>query len=114
MTAIIIFIFQTMGHFIEVALNLKFELFGNEVSMMSISIGLLLIIAAVQFFRLFVPSETIGLSNIGRGRNENRKDMKQQRRELKAKEQGGRHVKVTGPRHTRQYFNSLRRGGKNE
>ena len=104
MTQIAKFFFQMISKIYEFGASITFELFGYNVSVFSLIAGFTIITMILSFFHLFIPSNNVGLSRIGMGRNENRHDRIQQQRELKAIRSGARHAKNTSvPVHTNVY-----------
>lgn len=112
MTEILKYIFGLIGKMFQLAMDLKFELFGFQVSMMSISISIFMIIGIVQFLKFFMPSTTSGIESIGKGRNENRMQKVQEKREQRAISDGAKHVNVTTGTHSKSFFKAVQRGNK--
>ena len=107
MTQVVIFLFEWIKKIYEFGSSFKFEFFGYQVSVFSLLAGFSILFLILKFLQLFVPTENTGLSNIGRGRNENRMDKRQESRELKALRSGGRHVSYSSPRHTNKYKGNM-------
>ncbi len=109
MTEVLQFLFRGIKTIYDFGSKFSFDLFGQRVNIFSIIIGFAILGMIVKFLTLFVPSQTPGLSRIGMGKNENRKDRIQQQRELRTIREGARHVKYSGPRHSKEYFDALRK-----
>lgn len=114
MTQVVIFLFEWIKKIYEFGSSFKFEFFGYQVSVFSLIAGFSIIFLILKFLLLFVPTNTAGLSNIGRGRNENRQDKVQENRELSLIRKGAKHVNYSGPRHEKKYFQARRQGGLDE
>lgn len=107
MTKAFLFIVDGITRMYEFGKSLSFEFMGYKLSMFEILVGFSILGIIFRFFFFFVPGmsdETIGRLSIGR--KENRADKIQQRRELSAIRKGGKHVKYTGPRHTKSYISA--------
>lgn len=106
MTKIITFIFESMAYFYKLAVSLKFDFFGYQVSVFEILIGFSIIMLIVNFFRLFTMEsyDGAGISLIKSFRLENLKDKRQENREIRTIRSGARHAKYTGPRHSRRWL----------
>lgn len=74
MTQIAKFFFQMISKIYEFGASITFELFGYNVSVFSLIVGFTIITMILSFFHLFVPSNRVGLSRIGMGRNENMRE----------------------------------------
>ncbi len=73
MTSIVEFLIRFLASVFNLALSLKFDLYGHQVSVMSLELGALVVILFVYFFK----NQTIGLIHFGRknfSRSENKKD----------------------------------------
>ena len=93
MTSIVEFLIHFLANVFNLALSLKFDLFGHQVSIMSLELGALVVLAFVYFFR----NQTVGLMRFGRNtfsRSENRKD--------KSSDYIPRHSKSYIPRHEKK------------
>lgn len=76
MTKIIVFLFEMMRDIYLLAVSLKFDFFGYQVSVFEILIGLTIIMMILNFFRLFSDASPggAGFSLINHYKKENQKD----------------------------------------
>ena len=93
MTSIVEFLIHFLANVFNLALSLKFELFGHQVSVMSLELGALVVLAFVYFFK----NQTVGLMRFSKNtfsRSENRKD--------KSSEYVPRHARIYSPKHEKK------------
>lgn len=93
MTRIVEFLIHFLTNVFNLSLSLKFDLFGKQVSVMSLELGALVVLVFAYFFR----NQTVGLMRFTRNnftRSENKKD--------KSSDYAPKHARVYIPKHSKE------------